>query len=82
MSTTFLWHHAILDGFLLREIVIIREKRFEESRNIAQEGGGVAGEARRNIEQRSGRPVLTPKSALDFTRVLGAIIESGNKGRE
>jgi hypothetical protein len=55
---------------------------FDESRQIAQEGGSVAGEARRNIEQRSGRPVLTPKNALDFTRVLGAIIESGNKGRE
>jgi restriction endonuclease len=35
-----------------------------------------------NIEQRSGRPVLTPKNALDFTRALGAIIESGGKDRE
>jgi hypothetical protein len=42
----------------------------------------VAGEARRNIEQRSGGPVLTPKNALDFTKVLGAIIESGDKGQE
>ncbi|MDR1489320.1 MAG: hypothetical protein LBS65_02360 [Desulfovibrio sp.] len=65
------------------EISRAREpETFDESRQIAQEGGSVAGEARRNIEQRSGRPVLTPKNALDFTKVLGAIIESGDKGKE
>ena len=52
---------------------------FEESRLVAEEGGSVAGEARRNIEQRSGRPVITPKNALDFTKVLGKIIEDGDK---
>jgi hypothetical protein len=55
---------------------------FEESRSIAQEGGGVAGEARRNIEQRSGRSVITPKNALDFTEVLGRIIEDGGGGQD
>jgi len=52
---------------------------FEDSRLIAEEGGSVAGEARRNIEQRSGRPVITPKNALDFTKVLGKIIEGGGQ---
>jgi hypothetical protein len=52
---------------------------FEDSRRIAQEGGSVAGEARRNIEQRSGRPVITQKNAVDFTKVLGTIIEMGGK---
>jgi hypothetical protein len=55
---------------------------FEENRQVAIEGGSVAGEARRDIEKRSGRPVITPKNALDFTNVLGAIIESGGKDRE
>jgi hypothetical protein len=52
---------------------------FEDSRQIAQEGGSVAGEARRNIEQRSGRPVITQKNAVDFTKVLGAFIETDSK---
>jgi hypothetical protein len=52
---------------------------FEDSRRIAQEGGSVAGEARHNIEQRSGRPVITQKNAVDFTKVLGAIIETDGK---
>jgi hypothetical protein len=52
---------------------------FEDNRRIAQEGGSVAGEARRNIEQRSGRPVITQKNAVDFTKVLGTIIETGGE---
>jgi hypothetical protein len=39
----------------------------------------VAGEARRNIEQRSGRPVITQKNAVDFTKVLDMIIEIDKK---
>jgi hypothetical protein len=52
---------------------------FEKNRLIAKQGGGVAGEARRSIEQRSGRPVITSKNALDFTRVLKKIIDSGEQ---
>lgn len=55
---------------------------FDESRQIAQEGGSVAGEARRGIEQRSGRPVITQKNAVDFTAVLGKVIEIGDKDKE
>lgn len=55
---------------------------FDESRQIAQEGGSLAGEARRGIEQRSGRPVITQKNAMDFTAVLGKVIEIGDKDKE
>ena len=48
---------------------------FAENLNVAIEGGTVAGDARRSIEERSGRPVITSKNAVDFTRVLGAVIE-------
>lgn len=46
---------------------------FAESRNIAIEGGHVAGSARREIEQRTGQSVISPlnatdKLALDTTR--------------
>jgi hypothetical protein len=57
-------------------------ENFEDNRRIAQEGGSVAGEARRNIEQRSGRPVITQKNAVDFTKVLGTIIETDGKKRK
>jgi len=38
---------------------------FEQSRDIAIEGGSVAGSARREIEHRTGRPVVSPLNALD-----------------
>jgi hypothetical protein len=38
---------------------------FAESRNIAIEGGNVAGTARREIEQRTGQPVISPLNATD-----------------
>ncbi|MBR4512526.1 MAG: Bro-N domain-containing protein [Bacteroidales bacterium] len=38
---------------------------FSESRNIAIEGGNVAGSARREIEQRIGQPVISPINAND-----------------
>jgi hypothetical protein len=49
---------------------------------LALEGGCVAGEARHNIEQRSGRPVITPKNALNFIELLGRGIECGDKGND
>ena len=48
---------------------------FEENRYVAIEGGKVAGNARLDIESRSGKPVITPKNALDFTSLLGAVLE-------
>ena len=48
---------------------------FEENRHIAIEGGSVAGNARRDIESRSGKPVVTSKNALDFASLLGAVLE-------
>lgn len=43
---------------------------FDENLEVAKEGGGVAGSARLDIEQRSGKPVISPKNAFDFTRLL------------
>ena len=49
---------------------------FEESRKVAVRGGTIAGNARKEIEADTGKPVITPQNALDFTAVLGAMIES------
>jgi len=38
---------------------------FEQSKNIAIEGGNVAGAARRDIEKRTGEPVVSPLNAND-----------------
>lgn len=49
---------------------------FNENRDVARSGGEVAGNARRDIENRTGKPVITAKNAVDFSRLLGSVIES------
>lgn len=51
------------------ELSKVREpKTFEGNRRIAIEGGTVAGNARREIEGRSGRPVIIEKMSMKKTR--------------
>ena len=42
----------------------------EENIKTAREGGSIAGEARKSIEARTGKPVISNKKAIDFTKVL------------
>ena len=58
----------------------IEPKNFDENREMAIKGGSIAGNARKEIENTTGKPVLTEKSAVDFTRVIADIIdEKDNK---
>ena len=43
---------------------------FEENRAAAISGGKVAGDARRSIEERTGKPVITTKNAVDFASLI------------
>lgn len=47
---------------------------FAENRAVARKGGEVAGIARRALEERTGRPVVTSKNAMDFHQLLMEII--------
>jgi len=56
-----------------------KPKTFEENRKVARSGGEAAGEARQSVEKRTGKPVITSKNAVDFTKLLGRVIEdTGN----
>jgi hypothetical protein len=48
---------------------------FEEKREVAKRGGGAAGVARKAVEVQTGKPVITSKKAVDFTRLLTDVIE-------
>ena len=49
---------------------------FAENKNIAREGGEVAGNARKDIEKRTGRPVITSRNAADFSNLISDVIEN------
>jgi len=48
---------------------------FEENRRVARSGGEVAGIARREVEKRIGKPVITSKKAVDFAQLVAGLIE-------
>lgn len=49
---------------------------FEANKRIAQAGGSVAGNARMDLEQRLGRPVITSQNAAQLNHVVMQMIEA------
>ena len=52
-----------------------KPQTFNENRAVDRSGGEVAGNARRDIEKRTGKPVITSKKAVDFAQLLTDVIE-------
>ena len=52
---------------------------FEENKGVAQRGGRIAGNARKEIEADTGKPVITKKNAVDFSRLIADVIEESKK---
>lgn len=48
---------------------------FDENMKIAKRGGTVAGNARKEIEQETGDPVITSKNAAELNKVVTDLIE-------
>ena len=51
----------------------------EENKKVAKDGGSIAGNARREIEEKTGKPVITSKNAIDFGRLISDIIKSAEE---
>ena len=47
----------------------------EENKRIAQAGGSVAGNARKDLEQRLGRPIISSQNAAQLNHVVTQMIE-------
>ena len=59
-----------------------RPNTFEKNKSVAKRGGRVAGNARKEIEQQTGKPVITSKSAVDFSQLIADVIEDKDKDKE
>lgn len=46
----------------------------EENKQVAQDGGSIAGDARKSIEDRTGKPVITSKNAIDLGRLISDVV--------
>lgn len=47
----------------------------EENKKVAREGGNIAGNARKEIEQKTGKPVITSKNAVDLSRLIEDVVK-------
>ena len=58
---------------------------FEANNRVAQAGGSVAGNARKDLEQRLGRPIITKQNAAQLnhvvTQMIEASIEAADEGK-
>ena len=50
-----------------------------ENQSIARQGGQIAGNARKEIEENTGRPVITSKNAAEQNSVVTKLIEKNGK---
>ena len=48
----------------------------QQNRDVARRGGSIAGEARKQIEQQTGRPAITSKSAAELNHVVTEMLEA------
>ncbi len=54
----------------------------DENKKVAKRGGNIAGNARKEIEKDSGKPVITSKNALDFAKLINDVIEIADKEKK
>ena len=47
----------------------------DENKQVAQDGGSIAGDARKSIEARTGKPVITSKNAIDLGRLISDVVK-------
>lgn len=50
-------------------------QNFSENRNVARKGGEVAGIARKALEDRTGKPVISPQNATQLNAIITGLIE-------
>ncbi|MBR2878801.1 MAG: hypothetical protein IKB92_06860, partial [Clostridia bacterium] len=55
-------------------------KTFKENLTVAKSGGEIAGQARENIEKRTGKPVIISKNATELNQVVNELIEGITEG--
>ena len=75
MSTLGLVLNMLAEATTTELTQTLNPQGLEENKEVAKEGGTVAGNARKDIEARTGKPVITQKNALDFSKLIEDVID-------
>lgn len=79
MSTLELVLNMLAEATTTELTQTIHPQGLEENKTVAREGGTVAGNARKDIEARTGKPVITSKNAVDFSKLIEDIADKKEK---
>lgn len=82
MSTLELVLNMLAEATTTEISKTVEPQTFEENKQVAKRGGRIAGNARKEIEADTGKPVITGKSAVDFSRLITDVIEESAKKDE
>ena len=66
------------DNMSTLELVLnmLAPEGLQQNRDVARRGGSIAGEARKQIEQQTGRPAITGKGAAELNHVVTEMLET------
>lgn len=76
MSTLELVLNMLAEATTTELSKTIEPKNFNENKEVAIKGGSIAGNTRKEIEITIGKPVITEKNAVDFTKIIADIISA------
>lgn len=75
MSTTELILNMLAETAIKDIAEATNPQGLEENKQVAQDGGSIAGDARKSIEARTGKPVITSKNAIDLGRLISDVVK-------
>ncbi|MDO5690629.1 MAG: BRO family protein [Tissierellia bacterium] len=82
MSTLELVLNMLAEATTTELTKTVHPQGLDENKKVAEEGGAVAGNARKDIEARTGKPVITQKNAVDFSKLIEDVVEKIDKESE
>ena len=75
MSTTELILNMLAETATTDIAEATNPQGLEENKQVAQDGGAITGDARKSIEARTGKPVITSKNAIDLGRLISDVVK-------
>ena len=75
MSTTELILNMLAETATTDIAEATNPQGLDENKQVAQDGGSIAGDARKSIEARTGKPVITSKHAIDLGRLISDVVK-------
>ena len=75
MSTTELILNMLAETATTDIAEATNPQGLDENKQVAQDGGSIAGDARKSIEIRTGKPVITSKNAIDLGRLISDVMK-------